>query len=74
MKSFDGFFYILECALLARFEPGLLSFLKARKTAGLDAIGAELKVNKHLARALCEFEREDGNIIEKRRDLFQYVE
>lgn len=74
MKAFDGFFYIVDTSLLARFDKAIQSFLRARKTAELNDIALHVKVSKPLARTVCEFMREDGNIIEKRRDLFQYVE
>ncbi len=73
MKSFDGFYYVIEQALLQRFLPSMMQFMQANKKMDLDAITSHLNVPRILVRIILEFAKEEGTIIEKRKDSFAYV-
>lgn len=73
MKSFDGFYYVIERALLQRFLPLMAQFMQANKKTDLNAITSHLNVPRILSRIILEFAKEEGTIIEKRKDSFAFV-
>lgn len=73
IKSFDGFYYIIENALLEKFTSSLLSALKEKKKEELPALALSQAVPPLLARIVLEFAKEDGLVIEKQKNLFAYV-
>ncbi len=73
IKSFDGFYYIIENALLEKFTSPLLNALKAKKKEELPALALSQAVPPLLARIVLEFAKEDGLVIEKQKNLFAYV-
>lgn len=73
IKSFDGFYYIIENALLNKHTPRILALLQQKKTIELDELSAQLGIPLVLVRIALEFAKEDGVVIEKKRNLFAYV-
>ncbi len=73
IKSFDGFYYIIENILLEKFMAPLLSALKAKKKEELSSLALSQAVPLILARIVLEFAKEDGVVIEKQKNLFAYV-
>lgn len=73
IKSFDGFYYIIETSLLEKFMSPLLSALKEKKKEELPALALSQAVPTILARIVLEFAKEDGMVIEKKKNLFAYV-
>ncbi len=73
IKSFDGFYYIIENALLEKFSPILQKMVQTNKKVGLSQIAEESHVPLVLARIVLEFGKEEGNIIEKQKNLFAWV-
>lgn len=73
IKSFDGFFYIAENALYQKYRQMALSLIKAEKGIGSAKIAEKIGISKILAKITCEFLKDDGEIIEKRKDQFQAI-
>jgi hypothetical protein len=73
IKSFDGFYYIIENSLLEKFTTPLLSELKAKKKDELSTLALAQAVPPILARIVLEFAKEDGVVIEKQKNLFAFV-
>lgn len=73
IKSFDSFFYVMEEALYQKHRQKVLSLVKAEKGIGSEKISEKAGISKLLAKIVCEFLKEEGEIIEKRKDLFQAV-
>ncbi|HLD59309.1 MAG TPA: hypothetical protein VI977_06810 [archaeon] len=74
IKSFDGNYYIVETELLQKYKPVVSGAIKSGKKISLEEISKRLGISKILARVVCEFLKDDGEIIEKTRDLYQFVE
>jgi hypothetical protein len=72
-RSFDGFFYIIKSPLYDLISEKTLGFLEEKEKAELEEISKELKITKTLIRIICEFLKEEGLIIEKRKELYQAV-
>ncbi len=72
IKSFDGFYYVVENALYQRHRANVLSAIK-EKAAGVAGIAEQIEISKMLARVVCELLKDEGEIIEKRKDNFQAI-
>ena len=73
IKSFDGNFYIIEAALYEKKANSILDFLRKKKSAYLSELSKELNLTKTLANIVCEFLKDDGSVIEKRKELYELV-
>jgi hypothetical protein len=72
-KSFDGNFYIIEAHLLEKYREHACAALTGENGTQLSEVADALKISNTLARIICEFLKEDGDIIEKRKELYQVV-
>jgi len=72
-KGFDGYFYVVENALYEKHRAKALKAIEAEKGIGPEGIAEKLGISRLLARIVCELLKEDGDIIEKRKDQFQAV-
>ncbi len=73
IKSFDGFYYIVENSLLEKYTVKLVSFLQSKKKEELSVIALSQAIPPILARIVLEFAKEDGIVIEKQKNLYAYV-
>ncbi|MDD5148497.1 MAG: hypothetical protein PHH08_03460 [Candidatus ainarchaeum sp.] len=73
IKSFDGNYYIIETELLMKYRPVFLGIINANKTISFEELAEKAAVNTVLARIVCEFLKEDGEIIEKKKGQYTYV-
>jgi len=73
IKSFDGHFYIIESSLLEKYSDDTCTVIKANKSILLPELAQKLSVSSLLAKIVCEFLKEDGEIIEKRKESYQLV-
>ena len=75
IKAFDGTFYLITAGIYNAKRAELIKFMeKARRDVTIYEISDALKANKVLSRIVCDFLKEEGEISEKRKDLFKYVE
>lgn len=72
-RGFDGFFYIIYSDLYNKLCPKILSALKT-EACNTDELAEKLKINKLLAKAVCELLREKGDLMEKRKNVYCVVE
>ncbi len=72
IKSFDGFYYIVQNELYQKYRTGVLSAIK-EKANGVAGIGEQIGISKMLAKVVCELLKYEGEIIEKRKDKFQTI-
>jgi len=73
LKGFDGFFYVVQDRLYQKHRQKVLSLVNAEKGIGSEKIAEKAGIGKLLARIVCEFLKEEGEIIEKRKEQFQAV-
>jgi antitoxin component of MazEF toxin-antitoxin module len=73
IKDFSGLFYIIENSLYDKYKLPTISAVKANKNVSLQQVSEKLGVSPLLAKIVCEFLKEEGEIIEKRKELFQSV-
>ncbi len=73
-RSFTGEFFIIYTALLESAEKKVLDDIKKAKTCTLGELGERLKLTPTLIRIALEFLKEEGQVIEKRKDIYKYIE
>ena len=73
IKGFDGFYYIAENDLYLKHRGKVLDAIKAEKGILLEKIAEKAGISKMLAKIVCEFLKDEGELIEKRKDSFQAI-
>lgn len=73
LKTFDGFYYLIVVSQLEAQMPLVIKALKEMKKAELKEIATASKLPPVLVKIILEFAKEEGTIIEKRKDAFAYV-
>lgn len=73
IKSFDGFYYLIENELLQKHMSRILALIQSNKKMDLPSISTQLTTPLILARIVLEFAKEEGSIIEKQKNVFAYV-
>lgn len=72
-RGFDGLFYIVYSDLYNKHSGKILSTLKTG-ACNTDELAEKLKIDKNLAKAVCELLREKGDLMEKRKNVYCVVE
>ncbi len=72
IKSFDGFYYVVQNALYQKYRTDVILAIK-EKAAGVAGIAERIGISKMLARVVCELLKDEGEIIEKRKNNFQAI-
>ena len=73
IKGFDGFYYIAETNLYLKHRARVLDAIKAEKGILLEKVAEKAEISKMLAKIVCEFLKDEGELIEKRKDSFQAI-
>ncbi len=73
-RAFTGEFFIIYTDLLEGTEAKVLDEIKKSKSARLSELVEKLVLTPTLARIALEFLKEEGQVIEKRKDFYQYIE
>ena len=73
IKGFDGFYYIAENDLYLKHRARVLDAIKSEKGILLEKIAEKAGISKMLAKVVCEFLKDEGEVIEKRKDSFQAI-
>ncbi len=74
IKNFEGAFYIIEETLYGKYRSNVLSAIKASGETTLQKLAERVGISALLAKIVCEFLKDEGEIIEKRKELFKAVE
>ncbi|MFH1895347.1 MAG: hypothetical protein ABIJ74_02055 [archaeon] len=73
-KGFDGYFYVIHSDLLEEIRPKILFQLKQAKTVSLKELNEKTALPSELVRGAMEFLKEEGEVLEKRKGLYQIIE
>jgi hypothetical protein len=71
VRGFDKKFYLISEAQLRDIEKKLQKILV--KDKGIEAISTELKIEENLCRAALENLREEGTVIEKKKNVYAWA-
>jgi hypothetical protein len=73
-KSFEGTFYIIDSTFYNEKSAKVLEKLREIKNSDLQALSKELSLTPTLVKIVCTFLGEEGQILEKRREIYQYID
>ena len=74
IRSFSGEFFIIRTDLLVSSQEKVLLALRGTKSAELAALSEKTGFTPTLVRIAMEFLKEEGQVIEKRKGYYQYIE
>ncbi len=73
LKTFDGEYLLVRVDALTKNRQKFLDYVKSKKMTSLDNAAKDLNMPKHLIRVIAEFFKEDGDLVEKRKGLYQII-
>jgi len=73
-RNFEGTFYIIDSGFYSEKSEKVLGKLKELRTANLGTLCKDLSLTPTLVRIVCAFLGEEGQILEKRREIYQYID
>ncbi len=73
IKGFDGYFYAVHSDVLEELKPKILSQLK-EKTVSIKELSEKTSLPMDLIKGTIEFLKEDGEVLEKRKGIYQRIE
>lgn len=73
-RAFSGEFYIIDSSLYEEKTSAVLEFLKNQKTASITEINSALKMTPTLIKIICLFLSEEGILLERRKEQYQFIE
>ncbi|MBI4209913.1 MAG: hypothetical protein HY544_00175 [Candidatus Diapherotrites archaeon] len=72
-RAFSGEFFIIQSALLESTSQKLLNEMKQLRNATLGQLAEKTGLTPTLIRIAAEFTKEDGAMIEKKKESYQYI-
>ncbi|MFH0714902.1 MAG: hypothetical protein V1847_04215 [Candidatus Diapherotrites archaeon] len=73
LKEFDGNYLVVAEEMYNQTAPKVLEYLAQHEQASLQELGEYCKKEKALVKGVCALLRENGNLIEKRSELYRMV-
>ncbi|MBT7241456.1 MAG: hypothetical protein HN878_03125 [Candidatus Diapherotrites archaeon] len=73
LKSFDGIYYLIENDLLEKYMSAVLNSFEKKHETTLIELTKEINVSEELVRIVCEFLKEDGELLEKTKGQYTYI-
>jgi hypothetical protein len=73
IKSFDGNYYIIEGWLLERGMKKAMEAFKKNPNQRLEEIAKNINMSRVVAKAICEFLKDGGELIERRKEQYYLI-
>lgn len=73
LRTFDGEYCVIKKDLYDKYAPVILKYIKDNSPINANRIALDLRIDKPLVKIICELLREKGEILERRRELYEYV-
>lgn len=73
IKSFDGYYYLIEQKLLENYMKKAVLVLSEKEEQILEELSKNMNSSKLLTKIICEFLKEDGEILEKKKGHYKYI-
>jgi len=74
LKSFDGNHYFIRVPLFEKLKQKILSAFKQKKNLSLKELSDKTSLEPKLIKCCCEFLKEEGELLEKRKDQYEAIE
>lgn len=73
IKSFDGYYYLIEQKLLEHYMKKAILVLNQKEEQLADELAKNLEASQLLTKIICEFLKEDGELLEKKKGHYKYI-
>ncbi len=73
IKSFDGNYYLIQNDLLQNYISKIISSLSEKNNQHLEELARKINASKQLTAIICEFLKEEGEILEKKKGNYMYI-
>lgn len=73
IRSFDGNYYLIENMLVEHYINKILMTLSQKASQSIEELSQSVQSSKLLIRIICEFLKEEGEILEKKPGIYQYI-
>lgn len=73
IKTFEGTYYLIEMTLLEKHIENLLKIMQMEKQISLEELAKKENISTELCKILCEFLKEDGEILEKKKGNYNFI-
>ncbi|MDD3159546.1 MAG: hypothetical protein PHQ98_01090 [Candidatus ainarchaeum sp.] len=73
IKSFEGIYYLVQTELLQDYKKKIILSFQENKHQNIDEIAIKLNVSKELVKLTCEFLKEDGELLERKKEQYTYI-
>lgn len=73
-RAFSGEFFIIDSGLFNQKSKVVVEFFKTKKNVTLGELKSALKMPQTLIKIICTFLSEDGLILERRKEQYQFIE
>ena len=73
IRSFDGNYYLIQTDLLNNYINKTLFSMNQKTTQTIEELAQNLKVSKLLVKITCEFLKDEGELMEKKKGAYQYI-
>ncbi len=73
IKSFDGNYYLIQTNILETYiNKAIVSFAN-KSTQSIEELSTNLKVSKMLIKVICEFLKEEGEVMERKKGMISHI-
>jgi len=73
IKSFDGNYYLIQTNILETYiNKSMVSFAN-KSTQSIEELSTNLKVSKMLIKVICEFLKDEGEVMERKKGMISYI-
>lgn len=73
IKSFDGYYYLIKNEILEYYIKKAVVTLNEKEEQFIEELAKNINASKILTKIICEFLKEDGELIEKKKGKYKYV-
>jgi len=73
IKSFDGNYYLIQTDILDTYIQKTIHAFKNKKTLPIEELAKATKTSQMLTRIIIEFLKEEGELLEKKKGIIQYI-
>ncbi|MFA5763876.1 MAG: hypothetical protein WC915_03605 [archaeon] len=73
IKSFEGVYYLISNALIEKHLGNLIKILEKEKELTIEELAKKENISIELTKIICEFLKEDGELLEKQKGKYKYI-
>ena len=73
IKSFDGYYYLIEQKMLEQYMKKATKSLNEKEEQTLEELAQKINTSKTLTKIICEFLKDEGELLEKKKGNYKYI-